>query len=225
MKFFIQFLCSLLIFCTIAGCGQKNSREPSPFYNEIQNFKKIDSLNPPPQNCVLFVGSSSFRLWTDLEMTFKDYNAVNRGFGGATLVDAHYYAKDLIAPYNARQIVIYCGENDLPADTVTAPMLLERFKKFFVAIRNQKPGIPIAYVSIKPSPQRLKYLPLIKQCNALISDYLASQENAQFINVFPLLLTKDGKVRPELYGEDQLHMNSTGYEIWAKAITPYLIKE
>lgn len=226
MKVLKPLLYSVLLFTGVAfvtACFQNESKKP-PFWDEIQNFKKADSLKLPPPNGILFVGSSSFRLWSELETVFKDYNAINRGFGGANLIDINYYANDIIFPYKPRQIIIYCGDNDLPADTVDAPMLFGRFKTFYTTIRNRMPDVPIAYISIKPSPQRERYLPIVKEANHLIKSFLQTQPKAEFIDVFSPMLTPDGKFRPELYKEDSLHMNSKGYDIWIKAITPYLIK-
>lgn len=213
-----------LITSIFTACANNESDKP-PFWSEIQEYKKADSLNFPPPNGIVFIGSSSFNGWNDLESVFKDYNAINRGFGGSNLIDANYYAKDIIFPYQPRQIVIYSGENDIPADTVDARMVLGRFKTLFKTIRSNMPEVHVAYISIKPSPSREEYLPIIKESNALIKSYLATQKNAAFIDIFPLMLTQEGNLRPELYVSDKLHMNNLGYDIWIKAITPYLIKK
>lgn len=222
MKFRSWLVCPFLLVVIIVACQESASKYP-PFWEEIQNFKEADSKNFPARNGVLFAGSSSFKLWTDLETVFQEYQAINRGFGGATLIDLNRYANDVIFPYNPRQIVIYCGENDLPADTVTAPMLLGRFKILLATIRSRLPNVPIVYLSIKPSIARRRYIPLIRQCNHLIREHLNTQPNTTFVDVFSLLLTMEGKLRPELYTADQLHLNEKGYEVWRKAIAPYLI--
>lgn len=223
MKFLRFWMLSVLLLFSLGACREKASNPP--FWDEIQRFRSADNKKFPPANGVLFTGSSSFRLWTDLEDVFKEYQAINRGFGGATLIDLNRYADDVIFPYRPRQIVIYCGENDLPADTVTAPMLLGRFKVLMATIRSKLPNVPIVYISIKPSIERRRYIPLIQQCNHLIKDYLKTELNTKFIDVFSLLLTKDGRLRPELYRADRSHLNEKGYEIWRKAILPHLIKD
>src|SRR5690606_12325216 len=161
----------------------------------IQEYKKADSLNFPPPNGIVFIGSSSFNGWNDLESVFKDYNAINRGFGGSSLIDANYYAKDIIFPYQPRQIVIYSGENDIPVDTVDARMVFSQFKTFFKTIRSNMPNVHVAYVSIKPSPSREEYLPIIKESNALIKEYLSTQKNAKFIDVYSQMVKADGSLR------------------------------
>src|SRR6476646_5697315 len=107
------------------------SQEP-PFWNDIQSFKKQDSVHMPPQHEILFVGSSSFTKWTDVQNYFPDYPIINRGFGGSSLPDLVRYADDIIFPYQPKEIVIYCGDNDLAAsDTVSAQTVFERFKTLY----------------------------------------------------------------------------------------------
>lgn len=194
-----------------------------PFWNEIQEFKKQDSISFPPEKSILFVGSSSFRMWNNLEQTYKDCNVINRGFGGSTLKDASFYADQIIFPYNPRQIVIYSGENDI-ASNISAQQTLKRFVTLFEAIRLKLPLVPVAFVSIKPSPSRLKFMPVMKESNLLIKTYLQKHKNTQFIDVFSPMLNEQGKPRPEIFLQDSLHMNARGYQIWEKAITPALIK-
>jgi lysophospholipase L1-like esterase len=225
MKMLSRFFYGFILLNSLVACSDEPDKTNSlPFYSDIQNFRKLDSLKPPKAGVILFVGSSSFRLWTQLETVFKDYNALNRGFGGATLIDVNRYANEVIFPYKPRQILIYCGENDLPSDTVSAEMLYGRFVTLYTTIRSKMPEVPIAYVSIKPSPARAKYLPIIRKANRYISRFLAKEPNAEFIDVFSPLLTKNGHLRPELYGNDRLHINAKGYEIWARVIEPYLIR-
>ena len=109
-----------------------------PFWNEIQNFKKQDSITFPAKDQILFVGSSSFTKWNDVQQYFPGYKILNRGFGGSSLQDVLQYADDIIFPYQPRQIVIYCGENDLAAsDSVTVQLVLNRFKKLFFFNKKQ----------------------------------------------------------------------------------------
>src|ERR1700736_1860158 len=102
--------------------------QQAAFYNDIQAFKKKDSVHMPAKHSILFIGSSSFTKWTDVQDYFPGYPIINRGFGSSTLPDVIRYADDIIFPYQPKQIVIYCGENDLAAsDTVTAETVVERF--------------------------------------------------------------------------------------------------
>src|SRR5579885_2112943 len=129
--------------------------QPPPFWEDIQAFKKQDSIHFPGIGKILFVGSSSFTKWTDVQNYFPTHPIINRGFGGSTLVDVIRYEKDVIFKYVPKQIVIYCGENDIAAaDTITGQVVFNRFKKLYADIRSKFPIVPIVYISMKPSPSR-----------------------------------------------------------------------
>jgi len=124
-----------LLFLLIAqfSCRQQ---EATPFQDEIDRFKEQDKQQPPPKNAILFLGGSTFRLWSDVHHYFPGYTIINRGFGGGTLKDIIHYAPDIIFPYHAKQIVIYCGDNDLASsDTITSTTVFHRFKTLFTMIR------------------------------------------------------------------------------------------
>ncbi|HEY4155484.1 MAG TPA: G-D-S-L family lipolytic protein, partial [Puia sp.] len=147
-----------------------------PFSDEIREFKKQDSIQSPPANAILFVGSSSFRKWQDVGKYFPGYTIINRGFGGSTLPDVIRYANEIIIPYHPKQVVIYCGDNDLAAsDKVTADSVFERFKTLFEIIRSGLPGVSVLFVAIKPSPSRERLWPKMKQANLLIKTFLSLQ--------------------------------------------------
>lgn len=196
-----------------------------PFETDIRAFKIEDSLHKPPQHAILFVGSSSFTKWKDVQSYFPGYTIINHGFGGSTLPDVIYYANDVIFPYNPKQIVIYCGENDFAAnDTVTAQIVFERFKTLFELIRSKMKTVPVGYISIKPSPSRRQYWPKMIECNKMIKDYLRDKPHSAFINVYDVMLNSYNEPKSEIFLSDSLHMNANGYKIWQKAIKPYLVK-
>ena len=214
-----------LALCVLI-CSSLFAQNTKPaFWNDIQQFRKQDSVQPPPSNAILFVGSSSFTRWTDVQNYFPGYTIINRGFGGSTLVDVLRYEEDVIFKYNPKQILIYCGENDFASsDTITPTTVFNRFKTLFSEIRTVYPKVPIAYISMKPSPSRWNLRDKFMTGNHLIEDYLKKQKNAQFISVWKPMLGSDGKPKKELFVEDNLHMNAQGYAIWQKIIQPTLVK-
>jgi len=201
------------------------SQQPA-FWNDIQAFKKQDSAEAPPKNAILFVGSSSFTKWKDIKDYFPGYSILNRGFGGSSLPDVIRYANDIIIPYDPKEVVIYCGENDLagPDSTITGYVVAERFKELYNIIRAKFPKIPIVYVSMKPSPSRKHLFNKMEQGNTLIKEFLKKDKRSGFVDVYHLMLSGDGTPVKELFVEDMLHMNAKGYAIWQIAIQPYLLK-
>ena len=222
-----------LLFFIACGTTRKENNKPvtelPPFWNDIQHFKKQDSINPPPQHAILFIGSSSFTKWTDVQNYFPGYPIINRGFGGSTLLDQLRYVEDIVFPYNPKQIVIYCGENDLASsDTVTAPMVFDRFKQLFNIIR-AKTKAAVAYISMKPSPSRRHLFSKMREGNTMIKDFLTLENSrgpgaSVFIDVHQKMLNKEGQPIPEIFLDDSLHMNAKGYSIWKNEIEPYLMK-
>lgn len=209
-------LVALFLCVAHSGCTQ------SPFQDEINAFVREDSVSPPPKNPVLFVGSSSFRMWKTLKQDFPNHKVLNRGFGGSSLEDVLLYKDKIIFPYQPRQIVVYCGENDIAAG-VSALEVFERFKKLYAAIRSKLPNVPVVYVSMKPSPSREKFKAEVIAGNKYIQDFMKSQKNAVFVDVFKPMLNPDGSYREDLYLDDRLHMNGKGYAIWIKALEPLLM--
>jgi len=163
-------------------------------------------------------------MWKNLQESFPGYKVVNRGFGGSTLADLDRYIDQIVLPYKPKQVVIYSGENDIASDSVNASEVFNRFQSVYTKIRSAFPSIPIEFVSIKPSPSRLKFLPIVKESNALIRKFISTQKNAHFIDVFTPMLDANGEPRKDIFLEDALHMNPKGYEIWRVAILPYLKK-
>lgn len=200
------------------------AQQAAPFTKEIESFKRVDSINPPPSNAILFVGSSSFKGWTNIQSYFPGYTIINRGFGGSSLTDVIRYAPDIIIPYQPKQVVIYCGENDFTAVGVTAEIVYDRFTTLFEIIRAGLPKAHVLFVSLKPSPSRSKYIPEMVKANAMIKNYLKQYRRTGYVDVFSKMLLADGTPMPDIFKADKLHMTEAGYVIWQKEIKPYLKK-
>jgi lysophospholipase L1-like esterase len=196
-----------------------------PFINEIKAFRRADSITAPPKNAILLIGSSSFTNWKDVAKYFPDQTIINRGFGGSSLPHMIMYAEDVIFKYNPKQILIYCGENDLTGGpTITADTIFERLKNLHQLIRSKYKKVPIAYISMKPSPSREKYLETMQKGNALIKSFMEQQKRSTYIDVYSSMLDANGKVLTHIFLSDKLHMNAEGYKIWQGVIAPYLVK-
>ncbi len=196
-----------------------------PFINEIKAFRRADSTSMPPQNAILLIGSSSFTNWKDVAKYFPEHTIINRGFGGSSLPHMTMYAEDIIFKYNPKQIIIYCGENDLTGGpTITADTIFNRVKKLHQLIRSRYKKVPIAYISMKPSPSREKYLETMQKGNAMIKSFMEHQKRSSYIDVYSSMLDANGKILTHIFLSDKLHMNAEGYKIWQGVIAPYLVK-
>ncbi|MFT3982083.1 MAG: GDSL-type esterase/lipase family protein [Ferruginibacter sp.] len=215
----------ILVSIALMALAQITCAQQPAFWNDIQQFKKADSVAFPKEKQILFVGSSSFTKWTDVQSYFPAYPIINRGFGGSTLLDVIRYADDIILPYKARQIVIYCGENDFAADENLMPaQVAERFYQLFHIIRTKYKKVPIAFISMKPSPSRAHLMAKYNVANVMIREFLAKKKHTDFIDVYHAMLNSDGTPMKDIFIGDNLHMNAKGYAIWQKIIEPYLKK-
>lgn len=214
--FLMLFICLLLSKAYAQVCP--------PFWKDILAFKKLDSVSAPPKDAILLVGSSSFTKWTDVQDYFPGYTIINRGFGGSTLKDLLRYAYDVVLPYHPKQVLIYCGENDLEQKGTSSEDVVLRFKTLYGIIRQNLPNTYIHFISMKPSPSRQHLLPLMEKANKEIESFMKQQKRAGFINVYHAMLDAAGKPKPGIFLEDQLHMNASGYAIWKKILQPYLLK-
>ena len=219
MRFKKILLFSLLAFFIL------NTVQSQKFKGEVLAFKKQDSIAFPPTNAILFIGSSSFTKWKDVSSYFPGYTIINRAFGGSTLLDVIHYEKEVVFPYKPKQIVIYCGENDIASsDTINGKTVFERFKILYGDIRKVYPKTSIVYVSMKPSPSRWKMKERMINGNELISDFIKKQKNTVFVSVWEKMLDSNNQPIPTIFLDDRLHMNAQGYSIWQKILEPVLLK-
>lgn len=217
MKKFLLIGWSILLLHTVATA--------QPYIDEIKAFRKQDSLAMPAKGQILFVGSSSFTMWKDVQNYFPAYPILNRGFGGSSLTDVIYYADDVIFKYEPKQIIIYCGENDFAGnDSLYPSQVAQRFMDLFNLIRARYKKVPIAYISMKPSPARQHLMAKFNVANVMIMNFLKKKKRTAFIDVYHKMLNEDGTPLKDIFGTDNLHMNPKGYAIWQKIIEPYLLK-
>lgn len=216
---------TLLCFVALSGCRTlpPNSlahHNSSKWQGEIKALLAQDQTNPPPARPIVFTGSSSIRLWQTLAADFPDCPVLNRGFGGCQLADVVNYADRVVIPYRPRQVVIYCGGNDINAGK--APDLVYGdFVALVERLQSALPGVRLAYIASAPNPARWAEVERVRRLNRLVEEY-CRKHRLDFIDVFPLMLGADGQPRPELFVADRLHMNATGYALWKTAVRPYL---
>lgn len=193
----------------------------SQWESDIQRFESADRANPPRPRAVVFVGSSSIRMWETLAADFPGLPVLNRGFGGSELSDAVRFAERIVVPYKPRVVVLYAGDNDLAAEKTPAQVFND-FQSFVAIVRRKLPETRIAFIAIKPSLARLNIIDKARETNQLIRDYVRGDDKLAYVDVFTPMLDASGQPRRELFLEDGLHMNASGYAIWRELIAPIL---
>ncbi len=186
----------------------------------IAAFEQQDREQPPQPGGVLFIGSSSIRRW-DLDASFPDLHAVNRGFGGSQVADSVHFADRIVFPHRPRIIVMYAGDNDLAAGK-TPCRVHEDFQAFVAKVRAELPEAKVVFIAIKPSLKRWNLIHRVRAANALVSATCVEDPLLTFVDVDAPMLGADGQPRPELFVSDGLHLSEQGYEIWADLLRPHL---
>lgn len=209
----------LLALCAI--CFLATTTLGQDFESEISAFEQADLASPPPENPVLFVGSSSIRAWPDLAGDFPNYPVMNRGIGTSQMSDVLYYFDRVVAVYNPALILVYEGDNDLAAGK-SVDQVYADYVEFLALVEEQLPDADVAFISTKPSPSRSQYLEATRQLNARLEELALDDSHLWFIDIFTPMLNDSGQPRPELFASDMLHMNAAGYELWKSVIEPML---
>jgi lysophospholipase L1-like esterase len=204
---------------TIPASGAASAA--ASFEETIAAFAAADREQAPPAGGILFVGSSSIRLWNDLEKQFGPSIVVKRGFGGSKMSDCTRYLDRLVFPYKPRLVVVYAGDNDL-VEGISPRDILMSFQKFVDGVQRELPSTRVAYISIKPSPARAGLISKIRETNHLIQKYTSENQNLDFIEVFTAMLDADGRPRADLFRADSLHLNDAGYRLWKKIIAQHV---
>lgn len=220
-------LTSCLWFCvTTAQAKVREEPKPDPdparFTADIAAFEAWDRKNSAPRNALLFVGSSSIRMWQTAE-AFPELAVINRGFGGSHASDVVHYAPRIVLKYEPRTIVFYAGDNDI-ADAKTPQQVAGDFERFVALVREKLPETEFIYLPIKPSRARWKLWPKAQETNALVKEFAADRGYITYLETASPMLGSDGEPRPEIFLNDGLHMNEVGYRIWNEVLARHLAR-
>lgn len=217
-----RLLTVLGLFCC-SSIGLAQTAPPTDKWEKsIAQFEAQDQKSPPPQDAVLFVGSSSIRLW-DLAQAFPDLATINRGFGGSQMSDVVRYARRIITAYKPRLIVLYEGDNDLAAKE-TPEQVAADFDQLLKIVRADLPTTPLVVIGAKPSHKRWAMIEQQRQLNRLLAERCAKDGHATFLDVEKPMLGADGQPKANLFRDDDLHLNAEGYKLWSGLLSPLVTK-
>jgi lysophospholipase L1-like esterase len=217
----LGFLFSLPLFSSLTSAAPQENSQSARWEKEIQAFEQADKKAPPPQGAILFIGSSTTRLWKTLAQDFPDRKVINRGFGGSQIADAVYFADRIVIPYKPRLIVLQAGSNDINAGK-SPGQVLNDFKAFVAKVQDKLADTRIAFLAINPAPVRFNQIYNQRMANKLIEAYIRTGKNLDYIDLFDQYLDSDGKPREDLFLPDRLHSNAAGYKIRADVVRPHL---
>lgn len=196
--------------------------KPAQWEKEIAAFEAADRKRFPRPGGIVFVGSSTIRMWKSLERDFPGYGTLNRGFGGSQLPDSTHFAPRIIVPYKPRQVVLFAGTNDINAKRTPRQVALD-FSDFVLSLRSRSPQTRLSFIELTSSPSRWAQRDAVVETNAIIQR-LCQRNGVDFIPVRQKLLGPNREPRPELFISDKLHLNADGYRILADATLPFLTR-
>lgn len=194
--------------------------DPLRFEEEVNRFEEFDSKNSFPEDAILFVGSSSIRLWKTAE-AFPELPVINRGFGGSHFSDLHYYYDELVLPYDPSVVVLYEGDNDV-ASGKSNDQVFEDYLEFTDRLTSDFPDARLVFVPIKPSSSRWELWPQMKEANQRIKEQMSKNDQFYYVDLATPILGSDGTPDDSLFLDDLLHLNEDGYAKWNAAIRPVL---
>ncbi len=187
---------------------------------DIAAFEAQDAKAPPPEGGIVFVGSSTIRMWKTKE-GFPGLPVINRGFGGSQVSDAVRYCERLITKHKPKQVVVFAGGNDINAKKLP-DQVLEDAKALAAKIHAALPEARIHFISLFPNVKRREQDGLCTEYNKKLEAFTKTDPRLNFIDTASKMRAADGGPRPELLAKDGLHMNEDGYKIWNELVGPIL---
>lgn len=217
----------LLLTAVLGACGGRATSAPATaepagterWEADIQAFEAADRTAAPAPDGVVFVGSSSIRLWETLEEDLAGIAVINRGFGGSEMADALHFADRIILPYRPRMVVVYAGDNDL-WNGKSPEQVFDDFRELVDVIHDELPQTRVAFIAVKPSVARWRLADQVRRTNELVRELAEAEPLVEYIDIFTPMLGPDGTPRPGLFVEDGLHLNARGYELWESVVEP-----
>ncbi|MCA9239026.1 MAG: hypothetical protein KDA37_02450 [Planctomycetales bacterium] len=216
-----SFLITALCLCATLAAPENPlfaQKPPDRWADAMRAFREQDENSPFPPGNVVFVGSSSIRLW-DLKKSFPEMEPtpLNRGFGGSEIADTNRHLDLLVLKHRPRLVVMYAGDNDIAAGR--SPQRVHRdFEEFARRVHAALPETRIAYIAIKPSIARWKLAERMKEANALIAKSCEEDDRSTFVDIWAAMLGEEEKPRKQLLRDDGLHMTAAGYAVWVEAL-------
>ena len=217
----LNFLHEDSLFANIDFCMvhrvYEDVQERNRFEDEIRIFEIMDHFNPSPEKATLFTGSSTIRKWVTIKDDLPGIELINRGFGGSTMKDLNHYLERIVFPYNPAHIFVYEGDNDI-ARGVSPEEFIEDCKDFILACKTRIPEAEIHFLSIKPSPARIRNWKEMQRSNRMLNELSGQYEKVHFIDISRSFLNEDESLKNDVFEADRLHLNKEGYEMLANVL-------
>lgn len=211
-----------LALVSVSGGAAPEAKETSEIKwdKETAAFLARNEESPFKPNGIVFVGSSSIRMW-NLKESFPNHRTLNCGFGGSQISDSLVWFDRVLAPYHPRLVVFYAGGNDLNAGKSPETVAGDA-RRLFEKIHQSFPKTRVLFISSAPNPKRWEQIEQVRALNSLVKAICGEMTFVTYVDVHHAMLGDDGQPLPDIYRDDRLHMNPMGYAIWNRIILPLL---
>ena len=224
---FRRVICQVLILVSLVATSSIMAQETDSenrWEATIQQFEELDKASPPPENAILFVGSSSIVYWRTLAQDMAPLTVINRGFGGSQMFELNMFRDRIVLPYKPEAILVYEGDNDVASGKGPAEILPE-YLDFIDYVNHHLPTTDIYLIAVKPSVRRATMWNTMAEVNAQLAEIADDHVNVEYLDIATPMLLDDGAPNPDIFVQDMLHMNAAGYEIWTSVIKPVLTEK
>ena len=210
-----------LILLLIVSCSptKKFLETKEKWEKSVEDLNKLNLEITQSEDAILFIGSSSIRLWNTIEQDIEPYSSIRRGYGGAKYTDLIHFTERLVEPHNVRAVGIFVANDITGGDKDLKPKEVLNLVKYVIkSIQKTHKNKPIFIIETTPTPKRWRVWDKISQANDLISNFCSNKENLFFINTRNYFISPDGNPKDDYFRKDKLHLNKAGYSLWGNII-------
>lgn len=212
---------AILLLCCQASDPVAEYRDEAmkKWDEDIRQLEKLDATEKDPEHALLFIGSSSIRLWETIAEDMAPWPVIRRGYGGARFSDLAVFIRRLVDPHQFDALVIFVANDIRGREDDKTPAEVLRLARYCVdEVRKKHPSEPIFFIAITPTSSRFSVWDQIQEVNRLIADYCEKTDGLFFIDTARHYLDATGQPRDELFRDDKLHLNREGYRLWGRLI-------
>lgn len=223
MKINRQFIYSACLLIGIASFYVISASAESEYWK--QKVSLFDLL-PINTDDIVFLGNSITDGGEFAEL-LDMHNIKNRGIS-SDVISGVKKRLDQVTNGQPKKIFLLIGINDV-SHNLSVSELASEYRDLVKQIRKKTPGSTIYIQSVMPINndfKRYKALAgkenVVNELNIFLRQ-IASEEGAIYVDLFPVLSDKTGKLKKE-YTNDGLHLTGPGYKAWIETIEPYIKK-
>ena len=229
----MKYLIYLVFLLSNLSCSPliKYSQSNLQFEEEVSLLESLDFEEKAGEKDVLFIGSSSIRLWDNIQVDMYPYSSVKRGYGGAHFYDLVHFSERLVKNHSPKAILIFVANDITGSNDFTnlvgdlSPHEVKRlFRYNYKLIRCIHKQTPIFLIETTPTPKRWKVWNKILQANKKLERFCKQVPNLYFISTRDKFIGADGLPIQSLFLNDELHLNVDGYKLWSSVIKSKLIE-